>query len=151
DGVPLSTDAERSGASASSKYLDVKLTQSGAMLGTPAYMAPEQFAVAPTDARTDQFSYCVALYEALCGVKPFEGDTFLALMTSVSTGAVTPPARPVPTWLRRVLLRGLSTTPDARFPSMTALLAALQADPTVRTRRLAAAALALGLVVAAVA
>src|SRR5450432_3255863 len=106
-------DAPRpSAASASNKYLSVKLTQSGAMLGTPAYMAPEQFAVAPTDARTDQFSYCVALYEALGGARPFAGETFLTLMTNVTTGAVTPPYRPVPTWLRKVLLRGLATSPD---------------------------------------
>jgi eukaryotic-like serine/threonine-protein kinase len=144
-------DAPRpSAASASNKYLSVKLTQSGAMLGTPAYMAPEQFAVAPTDARTDQFSYCVALYEALGGARPFAGETFLTLMTNVTTGAVTPPSRPVPTWLRKVLLRGLATSPDARFPSMAALLGALQTDPTARTSRLLAVTLALAALGAAV-
>ena len=120
-------------------YLSLKLTQTGVMLGTPAYMAPEQFAVQSTDARTDQFSFGVTLYEALYGVRPFGGDTFLTLMTSVTTGDVgAPPAKTrVPTWLRKVLLRTLQTDPSARFPSMEALLMALQTDPRARTRRLA--------------
>ena len=108
-------------------------------------MAPEQFSAQPTDARTDQFSFCVALHEALVGERPFEGETFLALMTNVTTGAMRPPAKAaVPSWLRKVLRRGLATEPGARFPSMSSLLAALQNDPTVRTRRaiLAVAALA---------
>ncbi|HTA21223.1 MAG TPA: serine/threonine-protein kinase, partial [Polyangia bacterium] len=123
----------------SGSYLSIKLTQTGVMLGTPAYMAPEQFAVLPTDERTDQFSFGVTLYEALYGARPFGGDTFLTLMTSVTTGDVgAPPAKTrVPTWLRKVLLRTLQTDPGARFPSMEALLTALQSDPHARTRRLA--------------
>jgi tRNA A-37 threonylcarbamoyl transferase component Bud32/tetratricopeptide (TPR) repeat protein len=123
--------------------LSLKLTQTGAVVGTPAYMAPEQFTLAPTDARTDQFSFCIALYEALYGKRPFEGATFGALMTSVAKGAVSepPPNSAVPGWLRRVLLRGLATDPARRFPSMAELLAALEADPTVRRRRVAAGVL----------
>ena len=125
----------------SGKYLSIKLTQTGAMLGTPAYMAPEQFAVRSTDARTDQFSFCVALYEALYGARPFDGETFVALMTSVTTGSVnaSPAKTRVPGWLRRVLLRGLATEPGARWGSMAELLKALETDPTVRTRRIVAA------------
>ncbi|HSZ83780.1 MAG TPA: serine/threonine-protein kinase, partial [Polyangia bacterium] len=132
----------------SGSYLSIKLTQTGVMLGTPAYMAPEQFAVLPTDERTDQFSFGVTLYEALYGVRPFGGDTFLTLMTSVTTGDVgAPPAKTrVPTWLRKVLLRTLQTDPGARFPSMEALLAALQSDPRTRTRRLAVVAGVIGCV-----
>jgi tetratricopeptide (TPR) repeat protein len=137
---------------ASGKYLSIKLTQTGAMMGTPAYMSPEQFAVRPTDARTDQFSFCVALYEALYGARPFEGVTFVALMTSVTTGAVSaaPSKAHVPGWIRKVLLRGLSKEPAARYESMAALLAALGTDPTARARRVVAA-VALSVVVAATA
>jgi tetratricopeptide (TPR) repeat protein len=125
----------------SGKYLSLKLTQTGAMLGTPAYMAPEQFAMRSTDARTDQFSFCVALYEALYGARPFEGESFVSLMTNVTMGKVNaaPAKTRVPGWLRRVLLRGLATEPDARWGSMADLLAALGTDPTVRKRRIVAA------------
>jgi tetratricopeptide (TPR) repeat protein/predicted Ser/Thr protein kinase len=129
--------------SATTSRLGLKITQTGAQLGTPAYMAPEQFTPGrATDARTDQFSFCVALYEALYGERPFEGDSMVALTTSVLTGNVRPPPEKtrVPTWVRRVLLHGLATEPAARFPSMTALLAALDKDPAVRRRRWALAA-----------
>ena len=124
-------------------YLKLKLTQTGEQLGTPAYMAPEQFAAQRSDARTDQFSFCVALYEALYGLRPFAGDTVLTIMASVVEGAVRPAPEKarVPSWIRRVLLRGLATNPDARFPSMKALLAALEADPSARRRRWALAVL----------
>jgi tRNA A-37 threonylcarbamoyl transferase component Bud32/tetratricopeptide (TPR) repeat protein len=137
--------------SPSGRYLSVKLTQTGTTLGTPAYMAPEQFAATATDARTDQFSFCVALYEALYGERPFEGDSYLALMTNVTTGAVVPPNAKahVPAWLRKIVVRGLATGPAARHASMTTLLAALQVDPTVRTRRLVLGALALAAVAGA--
>ncbi len=130
--------------SASGGYLRLKLTQTGAMLGTPAYMAPEQFAGTGGDARSDQFSFCVALYEGVYGRRPFAGDNALALMSNVVAGTVTePPADArVPSWIRRILLRGLSTDPKQRFSSMTELLAALGHDPAVRRRRWLTAATA---------
>jgi eukaryotic-like serine/threonine-protein kinase len=132
----------RAQAQSTSTYLSMKLTQTGAMLGTPAYMAPEQFAGARTDERTDQFSFCVALYEAVYDQRPFGGETFQALMTSVTMGEVrpAPPKASVPGWIRRALLCGLTADPQRRYPSMTALLAALTTDPTVRLRRAAAVA-----------
>jgi serine/threonine protein kinase/tetratricopeptide (TPR) repeat protein len=125
----------------SGRMLGIKLTQTGAILGTPAYMAPEQFAGKGGDARSDQFAFCVALYEGLYRGRPFAGTTPTALMASVVSGEVAdPPADTrVPTWLRRVLLRGLATNPGQRWPSMSALLAALAQDPAARRRRWAAA------------
>jgi serine/threonine-protein kinase len=111
------------------------------MLGTPAYMAPEQFAGTGGDARSDQFSFCVALYEGVYGRRPFAGDNAVALMANVVAGTVTdpPPASRVPAWIRKILLRGFSTDPGARFRSMADLLAALAQDPAARRRRWLAA------------
>ena len=140
-------------SSASPRALDANLTQTGAMLGTPAYMAPEQFASKPGDARTDQFSFCVALYESLYGERPFEGKSFMALMASVAKGVVreAPAGTKVPSWVRRVILRGLLPAAADRHPSMTALLDALEKDPSVAHRRWAAGAvtvlMAVGMVI----
>ncbi|HVY40594.1 MAG TPA: serine/threonine-protein kinase [Polyangia bacterium] len=138
-------------ATGSGGYLKLKLTQTGAMLGTPAYMAPEQFAGIGGDARTDQFSFCVALYEGLYRQRPFAGTNALALMANVVAGAINdpPPDARVPTWIRKILLRGLSTSPEQRFPSMAALLAALAQDPAARRRRWLGAAAGLLVLLAA--
>jgi tetratricopeptide (TPR) repeat protein len=101
-------------------------------------MAPEQHAGdREIDARADQFGFCVALYEALYGVRPFAGDDGEALRAAIAAGSVAPggAGRDVPGWLRRVVLRGLAADPDARFPSMTALLGALAHEPRHRRRR----------------
>jgi serine/threonine protein kinase/tetratricopeptide (TPR) repeat protein len=116
---------------------DNQLTRTGAMMGTPAYMSPEQFLGSDTDARTDQFSFCVALYEALYGERPFGGNSMFALTTNVVQGNVKepPPGSKVPLWVRRVLLRGLRPNANERYPTMQALLAALEKDPAVAFRR----------------
>jgi tetratricopeptide (TPR) repeat protein/predicted Ser/Thr protein kinase len=123
------------------------LTRTGSLVGTPAYMAPEQWHGHEVDARGDQFSFCVSLYEALYGHRPFARGSppdFTRLPPP-------PPHTQVPAWVRRVVLRGLSVAPGERFPSMEALLEALSKDPARRTRRAVAAGLgALALTVAAV-
>jgi hypothetical protein len=149
--VNLAKDAQRApNGNPSGDYLQMKLTETGAMMGTPAYMAPEQFAGQGSDGRTDQFSFCVALWEALYGRRPFTGKNPVELMVSVVSGAIEkPPADTrVPAWLRKVLLRGLSVSPVERYPSMKDLLAALVRDPAARWRRWAVAAAMVFLVAA---
>jgi serine/threonine protein kinase len=113
------------------------LTMTGAILGTPAYMAPEQWQAGQVSAYSDQFSYCVALFEALYGNRPFAGKTIAHLWESLEAGRVA--ARPrdteVPRWVHAVLLRGLSIEASDRWPSMRELLDALARDPRVRRRR----------------
>ncbi|HEY0135567.1 MAG TPA: diguanylate cyclase [Nannocystis sp.] len=108
--------------------LEVSLTATGMLVGTPAYMSPEQFLRHPTDARSDQFSFCVALWEALYGRHPFQNDTLAALAVSVTTGDIATPTdtRGVPQWVQDCVLRGLSVAPGDRWPTMLALLAALE-------------------------
>ncbi|MDI1442433.1 serine/threonine-protein kinase [Polyangium sp. 6x1] len=95
--------------------------------GTPAYMAPEQHQGRRTTPATDQFAFCVLVYEALFGVRPFAGETWPEIAEAVLAGRVTTPphARHVSSRVRRALLRGLSVAPEARWPSMPALLAQL--------------------------
>jgi tetratricopeptide (TPR) repeat protein len=108
-----------------------EITQSGTIVGTPAYMAPEQFLGAATDARTDQFCFCIALYEALYSVRPFAGHSLAELSANVLHARVQapPPGSSVPASIRGALLRGLSADPDQRFPSMAELLDVLQQEP----------------------
>jgi tetratricopeptide (TPR) repeat protein/predicted Ser/Thr protein kinase len=131
---------------------DLTFTRTGELVGTPLYMAPEQFQAARTDARTDQFSFCVALYQALYRAHPFAGDSIDSLVARVLGGEVQPPPakHDVPTWLRRVLLRGMAVSPPARWPSMAALIEALEQDPA-RARRRWGAAAAVALLVGAAA
>jgi tetratricopeptide (TPR) repeat protein/predicted Ser/Thr protein kinase len=116
---------------------DVRLTRAGVRLGTPAYMAPEQWLDEEVDARTDQFSFCVALWEALFEARPFRGETVHELMLAVTEGppARTPAGRRAPKWLARALERGLSRAPSQRFPTMDALLAELERGLARQRRR----------------
>lgn len=117
--------------------MSAQLTRTGALVGTPAYMAPEQLAGERSDALADQFSFCVTVYEALYGKRPFEGRVLGELMANVSAGRVLPPPRDVdvPRRVRRALLRGLSVRPEDRFPTMEALIAELSHDPSRTWRR----------------
>jgi eukaryotic-like serine/threonine-protein kinase len=130
----------------------VALTRTGMLLGTPLYMSPEQLLGQGTDARTDQFSFCVALYHALYGERPFASESLKVLLEAVIAGRVREPPKKarVPAYLRKLLLRGLAREPTNRFPSMSALLEALRADPLRRRHRLAVGAGVALLAVAAV-
>jgi len=138
----------------------------GEFAGTPGYMAPEQQRRLAADARSDQFSFCVTAYEALCGVKPFPFLAFLGDGSGTdSTTATQPtPSPPVdhpapgfrppapgfhpPQRILRVLGKGLSQDPVHRYASMNALLDALerQARPVRPAFIAAGAAIALAAV-----
>jgi serine/threonine-protein kinase len=120
-------------------------SREGVFAGTPAYMAPAQLCGARGNEASDQFSFCVALYEALYGARPFEGTTVVALLHAMDSGRLRSPApgSRVPRWIRAILARGLRAQPEERYPSMRVLLSALEADPSVRRRRRVAAGVAL--------
>ncbi|MEM9459781.1 MAG: tetratricopeptide repeat protein [Myxococcota bacterium] len=127
------------GASMDSSYIALSnpLTRTGAMMGTPAYMPPEQMRGRRANMRSDQFSFCVSLYEAVYGERPYEGEWLGSLTKSMAQGRIRPAplGTKVPRELRRVLLRGLSPDPARRWPSMTALLVELRRIVTPRSRR----------------
>ncbi|HTM23158.1 MAG TPA: serine/threonine-protein kinase [Kofleriaceae bacterium] len=143
-------DADEDGQAPAGARPGGTVTQTGARLGTPAYMAPEQYRGDAADARSDQFSFCVALYEALYGERPFGPepgpglDSSDAAALAVVTGKLAdPPAGTrVPARVRRALHRGLAAAPGDRYPSMPALLAQLGADSRLWWRRVGLAALA---------
>jgi serine/threonine protein kinase/tetratricopeptide (TPR) repeat protein len=130
------------------------------VVGTRPYMAPEQHVGRPLDARTDQYSFCLALYEGLYGQRPFaetrppgeiEASTDAGAEQAAAAAAPRPswlvrqkfrrrvqpppPESDVPGWLRQVILRGLSADPAERWPSMADLLVELSRDPAARRRR----------------
>lgn len=120
------------------------LTRDGTVMGTPAYMAPEQDRGEAADARSDQFSFCAALYEALYRKRPFAGTTYLELAARRADGdvAATPALRGLSARARRALLRGLCADPAGRHPDMDHLLAELGRGARLTRPRLAIAALA---------
>jgi len=95
------------------------LTQSGASLGSPGYMSPEQIRSGPLDGRSDLFSLAVVLYEAICGKRPFRGDDLVSLAYSIAHDTQVPLSRQLqdcPAGLDRFFDRALSKDPDKRFP-----------------------------------
>jgi tetratricopeptide (TPR) repeat protein len=107
-----------------------RLTATGAAIGTPAYMAPEQLDGKSVDARADVFAFSVSLWEALCGERPFPGKTVAEIKASLAKTPV--PARVMPRRLLRALERGLARDRDARWPTMEPLLRELS---RLRARR----------------
>ena len=121
------------------------LTRTGALLGTPAYMAPERLSGAPATPLSDQFSFCVSLWEALEGARPFQATSLFELLESMQAGP--PPAAAMPRHVEGALRRGMRPAPGQRYPTMTALITALQTSARQRRRgRVALALSAAGLV-----
>ncbi|MBL8627894.1 MAG: serine/threonine protein kinase [Myxococcales bacterium] len=118
--------------------LGATLTETEAVLGTPAYMPPEQLAGEPVDARADQYAFAASLWEALYDARPFVGDTPRSLRAAI---AATPPHRaasprsPAPRAVEVALRRALAARRDDRWPDLPALLAALRRARDARRRR----------------
>lgn len=116
--------------------------------GTAGYASPEQACGLPIDERSDQFSYCAALHEAMHGVLPFTPAEIVAMAVAGARPTPASGSRPCPRWLRKVIRRGLRPEPRDRWPSMSDLLDAIGSRPF--HRRVKGVALA-GVVVASVA
>jgi hypothetical protein len=111
-------------------------------------MAPEQHAGKSADALSDQFSFCVSLYESLHGRRPFPGQTAAEIAAAVRSGEPPPGGDGIPRDVDRVIARGLTVAPANRYPSMEALLAALARAGERRALKPVFAAGALGVVLA---
>ncbi len=124
------------------------LTAAGDLIGTPAYMAPEQHLGRAAGPSSDQFAFCVSLWEALFGRRPFLADTTDGLEPAVAVGLAiidgrltAPPAGVrVPGWLRRAIVRGLDGDPVRRHLSISALVATLEHGLARRRRVILGAA-----------
>lgn len=123
------------------RLLHTPLTRVGSVVGTPLYMAPEQSETIHVDARADQYSFCVVLFELLYRTVPFKRESLSELRRVVGHDSVDllRPDGDVPEWLRRVVERGLSSKPEKRFESMGQLLDGLTSDPELVTKKRRAA------------
>jgi tetratricopeptide (TPR) repeat protein/tRNA A-37 threonylcarbamoyl transferase component Bud32 len=153
---PRNADNPADSSSSSARRNLEQVTRADQIIGTPAYMAPEQVLNGATDERADQFSFCVSLYEALWKAKPFEesqtvsGSRVMTIAEKKIKGKPRPLAAPppkssdIPRWVEKIVMRGLSLDPVDRWPSMDELLRQLSNDPAQRRWRwiLAAAATA---------
>jgi formylglycine-generating enzyme required for sulfatase activity/dienelactone hydrolase len=115
-----------------------EITGANELLGTMAYMSPEQAEGKPVDARSDVFSLGVVLYEMLCGKRPFRGETAISTLAATLKSA---PLRPrvvrkdIPVTLERIVLRCLEKTPEARYASARDVHQALSAHLASRSAR----------------
>jgi len=136
-------DPAHAGAESERPHVSATVTKTGALVGTPAYMAPEQFHGEAIDARADQFSFCVALHEALFGQRP--GSSRLEPADAAE------PARTskVPSWLRSAVMRGLADDREQRFSSMGELTRALAKGRSRPRRRALAVSVVCGIMLVA--
>jgi tetratricopeptide (TPR) repeat protein/predicted Ser/Thr protein kinase len=132
-----------------SQFPLVSITQTGELLGTLGYMAPEQVRGGELDDRSDQFAFCVSLWESVTAVKPFGGRTRREVLEAMERREPQG-AGDMPPWLRRVLRTGLAAEPGQRHPSMATLVRALEAGVDRRSRWLRRGGLVLAISIGAV-
>jgi len=113
----------------------VALTRTGALAGTPAFMAPEVLRGGGASAASDQFAFAVSLWIGLYGVRPFEGATVAELIADSDRGQPRTSGRRVDKGVRAIVERGLAPDPAHRWPSVSAMLTALERTSTSPTRR----------------
>ncbi len=120
-------DEERSTLASLPSVSKSRLTVTGSVVGTLGYMAPEQFSGKIIDAASDQFSFCVSLYEALYGERPYLGGSAATLTASMLLGILRSGGteRRIPRTLRQIVVRGLHLDVEQRWPSMDALTSEL--------------------------
>jgi hypothetical protein len=110
------------------------LTEEGSILGTVGYIAPEHLMMGTEDPRSDQFAFCITMYQALYRAHPFAHDDLQSYMEALEMPPRPPPPSNVPRWVHQVIERGLQRDPAARFATMRELLEALERDPSRRRR-----------------
>ncbi len=121
---PTGDPASRSSSDSDAPVVSLDVTAAGA--GTPNYMPPEQHLGTSVDARGDQYAFCVTLWEALFGARPYRGDELHALLLAKLEHDPRPPrGASVPKWIVTVCMRGLSPRVEQRYASMDELLARL--------------------------
>lgn len=123
-----SSDSSTGSSAGTAEALNENMTQPGARIGTPAYMAPEQHQGKGATGLSDQFSFCVSLWEGLYGQHPFPAPTQFSRAERVTAGKIDPPKNPgrAPDAIRRLLEKGMSPHPDDRHRSMKELVHLLQ-------------------------
>ena len=117
---------ERATPDAATHTITAGQTRPGVVIGTIAYMSPEQASGKPLDARSDIFSFGVVLYELLAGRRPFAGATDLEVLQTVIHGAPEPLGEHVPIALRMVVEKALEKDPAERYQSMRDLVVDLR-------------------------
>jgi tRNA A-37 threonylcarbamoyl transferase component Bud32/tetratricopeptide (TPR) repeat protein len=138
--------AKHGAASAPTDRLHSDITRAGVVLGTPAYMAPEQHLEQRATPLSDQYSLCVSLYQSLYGELPFRGDDEAAMRAEIVAGRVraAPRGAKVPRALRAIVLHGMACEPERRYESVRKLGAQLRWFLGRRRRRIRLALIAAG-------
>lgn len=128
----LAKRAHQSGSAAST--VTAALTSEGSVLGTPQYMAPEQFEGKEADARSDVWAFGTVLYEMVTGRKAFEGKSYPSLVAAVLSAELPPMAvnRFTPPWLERLVRRCLQKDPENRWQTMRDVVIELKSPPDSR-------------------